>query len=455
MEGNWEYNYSNSGGYTGGQNPNPAQPAQPDAGFCNTTPADADRYGAPHAESSYTFGENPSPFGGTPAGPEKPRRRFPVGRVLKGAVALVLCAAVGFGGGYVGASFARSSNPIILQTAPAADSDGSSNTSATATGTTTASAVAAKVLPSVVEVTTEQVTMNAFLGQYVESGAGSGVIISADGYIITNNHVISGASTIKVTTSDGTQYDATVIGADSQTDIAVLKIDASGLTAAVIGDSETLAVGDYVIAVGNPLGTLGGTVTDGIISALDRGVTVNGQNMTLLQTNAAVSPGNSGGGLFNANGELVGVVNAKSADSDAEGIGFAIPIDTAISVATDLMSNGYVTGRPGLGVTVISVSDIQTAFQYGLSNLGVYIQSVNSGSGAEKAGLKAGDRIVSVDNQMVDAASDVTSVLDEHEIGDTVTVQVARDGQLISVEVTLGERQATVSSSTSGSSEKN
>ncbi len=467
MEGNWQYNYStndrpdvpsepsaqpvtgygagaqNTGAYTsgsaysaGGSYSNGAQP--------QNTPYDA----------SYTEVPGPSPAPGAPE-PRNPRRG--IGRrVACGALALVVCAAVGFGSGYAGASLARNSNPIILQTAPAADTGDGDNTSATATGTTTASAVASKVLPSVVEVTTEQVSMNSFLGQYVESGAGSGVILSADGYIITNNHVISGASTIKVTTSDGTQYDATVVGSDSQTDIAVLKIDAEALTPAVIGDSGTLAVGDYVLAVGNPLGTLGGTVTDGIVSALDREVTVSGQNMTLLQTNAAVSPGNSGGGLFNANGGLVGIVNAKSSDSEAEGIGFAIPIDTAIEVATDLMSNGYVTGRPGLGVTVISVSDFQTAMQYGLSSLGVYIQSVNSGSGAEAAGLKAGDRIVSVNGVLVESTSDVTGVLDECAIGDTVEVQIARDNKLLSVEVTLGERQATVTTTTTEpSSEKN
>ena len=455
MEGNWEYNYSQS---NGGPTPQGGTSGYTQNTQPNTNPAQDTRttYNASYTELPHNEpGADPN-FGGMPDGmnPEPPRRRrFPAGKIVKGAVALVLCAVVGFGGGYAGASVARNSNPIILQTAPTSDG-GTAGTAASAE--TTAATVAAKVQPSVVEVTTEQVVMNSFLGQYVESGAGSGVILSADGYIITNNHVIEGASSITVRTYDGTEYPATLIGTDSQTDIAVLKIEAEGLTPAVIGDSDSVAVGDYVLAVGNPLGTLGGTVTDGIVSALDRDITVNGQNMTLMQTNAAVSPGNSGGGLFNANGELIGILNAKSADSEAEGIGFAIPIDTAIEVATDLMSNGYVTGRPGLGVTVISVSDLQTAMQYGLSNLGVYIQSVNSGSGAEEAGLKAGDRIVSVDGTVVNSTSDVTGVLDEHEIGDTVEVQVARDGQLVSAQVTLGERQATVNSSTSApSSEHN
>ena len=160
------------------------------------------------------------------------------------------------------------------------------------------------------EVTTSSVQTNGIFAQYVTEGAGSGVIISEDGYILTNNHVIEGQSSIKVTTSDGQEYDATVVGTDDKTDIAVLKIEASGLTPAVIGDSDSLVVGETAVAVGNPLGELGGTVTDGIISALDREVTVEGKNMTLLQTSAAVSPGNSGGGLFNEKGELVGFVNA-------------------------------------------------------------------------------------------------------------------------------------------------
>ena len=446
MEGNWQYNYPEPNA-NNTPNTGDSAGAQPSTGWDGRTV-----YNASYSEVTPPTPPVPPTPDSEPAAP----RRHHTGtakRVARAVLSLALCAAVGFGGGYAGASFARSSNPIILQTAPAPDS---TDAAATASSGTPATSIAAKVLPSVVEVTTEQVSMNAFIGQYVESGAGSGVILTEDGYIITNNHVVSGASTITVTTSDGTQYPATLIGTDSQTDVAVLKIDATGLTAAVIGDSDTLAVGDYVLAVGNPLGTLGGTVTDGIVSALDRSITVKGENMTLLQTNAAVSPGNSGGGLFNANGELIGIVNAKSADSDAEGIGFAIPIDTAIEIATDLMSNGYVTGRPGLGVTVISVSDFQSAMQYGVSSLGVYIQSVNSGSGAEKAGLKAGDRIVSVDGTLVEATGDVTGVLDEHEIGDTVEVQVAREGQLISMQVTLGERQATVNNATSApSSEKN
>ena len=293
-----------------------------------------------------------------------------------------------------------------------------------------------------VEVTTSSVQTNGIFAQYVTEGAGSGVIISEDGYILTNNHVIEGQSSIKVTTSDGQEYDATVVGTDDKTDIAVLKIEASGLTPAVIGDSDSLVVGETAVAVGNPLGELGGTVTDGIISALDREVTVEGKNMTLLQTSAAVSPGNSGGGLFNEKGELVGIVNAKSGGDNVEGIGFAVPINTAMEVAEQLIANGYVSGRPALGIQVIAIADLQTAMQAGVSQLGVYVQSVDPGSAAEQAGLQVGDLFVSVDGTAVSTTSDVTAVLDEHQVGDVIEVQVVRDKQVLSLNVTLQEKTA-------------
>lgn len=386
-----------------------------------------------------------------PPAPEKPRRKGHfVKKAIKGFFTLVLCAAVGFGGGYFGAQLSLRSLPSTPPAAantpdaapntpstPAPDT-GSGNLSAATTGGSLVN-VSAKVTPSVVAVTTEQVTTNGYWGQFVESGAGSGVVIREDGYIITNNHVVSGASSIKVTMSDDTEYTATVVGSDSRSDIAVLKIDASGLTPAVIGNSDALAVGQTVLAVGNPLGVLGGTVTNGIVSALNREMNVDGTLMTLIQTNAAVSPGNSGGGLFSENGELVGIVNAKSRGENAEGLGFAIPINTAMATANDLIDTGYVTGRPALGITVITIKDAQTAAQYSVSVPGVYIQAVNEGGAADLAGLKPGDRFVSVDDQMIETSSDLTNLLSTYQVGDTVTVQVSRNRQLITAEVTLGE----------------
>ena len=231
------------------------------------------------------------------------------------------------------------------------------------------------------------------------------------------------------------------MGSDSVADIAVLKIEATGLTPAVIGDSSDLAVGEEVVAVGNPLGTLGGTVTNGIISALNRQITVENNEMSLIQTNAAVSPGNSGGGLFNANGELIGIVNAKSDSTEAEGLGFAIPINTAVEVAQELIDNGYVA-RPALGVTVLNIQDQQTAMQYGVDAYGVYIAQVNEGGAAEAAGLQVGDRIVSIGDKAVSSSSDLTSYIRSLNVGDTVTLQVERDDTLMSVDVTLGSSTA-------------
>ncbi|MEG1640885.1 MAG: trypsin-like peptidase domain-containing protein, partial [Ruthenibacterium sp.] len=266
--------------------------------------------------------------------------------------------------------------------------------------------------------------------------------ISEDGYIVTNSHVVSGAEKIKVTLHDKTEYDAAVIGSDAKTDIALLKVEAKGLTPATIGNSENLSVGEFTLAVGNPLGRLGGTVTDGIISALNRDITIDSQTMNLMQTNAAVSPGNSGGGLFNARGELIGIVNAKSGGDGTEGLGFAIPINTAMNVVNELKTNGYVTGRPVMGITVIAIDDLQTAMQYGVSNTGVYVQSVSENSPAEKAGIEVGDLFISVDGAAISTKADVTGMLSNHKVGDVVEVQMMRERQVLTLRVTLSEQQA-------------
>lgn len=377
------------------------------------------------------------PIWESPAKPQKPKKQW-VKKAVAGVAALAMVVGVGAGSGYMGyrlAAGSGGSNGTVLYQ--------SVERTPTSTGTTdgmSISDVVNQVADSVVEITTEQVVRNNYFAQQIESGAGSGVIISEDGYIITNNHVIEGASNITVTLHDKTQYTATLVGTDVATDIAVLKIDATGLSPAVMGDSSTLAVGETAIAIGNPLGSLGGTVTNGIISALDRDITVEGQTMRLLQTNAAISPGNSGGGLFNGNGELIGIVNAKSGESNSEGLGFAIPINTAKQVAEDLINAGYVTGRPALGVTVVNVTDAQTAYYYGVNSLGVYIAEVNPGSGAEKAGLQKGDRIVIIDGKEVAQNSDVSGALQDKQVGDVVNLQIARDGQILSIDVELGEQ---------------
>lgn len=376
------------------------------------------------------------------------KKRLNVGRIARSVVALVLAAAMGFAGGYVGAQVGGSK--VVIQQVPRLDNtDGVGSLGASAgSSTLTTAQVAEMVSPSVVVITTEQVVYSqwSWYGQQqVESGAGSGVIISSDGYILTCAHVVEGASNVTVTIGEQ-DYTATVVGEDATSDIAVLKIEATGLTPAVLGDSETLKVGETVLAVGNPLGELGGTVTSGIVSALNRSVSIQGTNsvntMSLIQMDASVSPGNSGGALFNMAGELVGVVNAKSSSSDAEGLGFAIPINDAVKVAQDLMQNGYVSGRPYMGISYLPVTDAQTAMQYGVSAYGVYVAEVVKGGPAEKAGLQAGDRFVSINGAEIVSATDLTSVLQECKAGDTMEIVVARKGQMTSVSLVLGEKGA-------------
>ena len=415
MENKWEYDYS--GLYQNGYNPAPPTGSGPSGQM----PGDGGMPGAPMG------------------GGEPPRKKRGIGKkVLAGVLALVLVAAVSFGGGFAGYLVASKNGgqTVMYQAA-----SGGSATSTSSTGGSL-SDVASAVTPSVVVVTTEQIVTDNYFwgGQQVLSGAGSGVILTTDGYIVTNYHVVEGAQQITVTLHDDSTYTATVVGSDQQSDIALLKIDATGLTPAVLGDSDNVQVGEVVIAVGNPMGTLGGTVTDGIVSALNRDISVEGNEMTLMQTSAAISPGNSGGGLFNTNGELIGIVNAKYSDEDAEGLGFAIPVNTMKTVVQDLLENGYVTGRPALGITVITVGDVQTAMQYGVSSLGVYVNSVDEGSGAEAAGMKAGDRIVSIGTQLVESTDDVTNALKSYNVGDVVEVQVDRDRELITLQVTLGEK---------------
>ena len=415
MENKWEYDYS--GLYQNGYNPAPPTGSGPSGQM----PGDGGMPGAPMG------------------GGEPPRKKRGIGKkVLAGVLALVLVAAVSFGGGFAGYLVASKNGgqTVMYQAA-----SGGSATSTSSTGGSL-SDVAGAVTPSVVVVTTEQIVTDNYFwgGQQVLSGAGSGVILTTDGYIVTNYHVVEGAQQVTVTLHDDSTYTATVVGSDQQSDIALLKIEADGLTPAVLGDSDNVQVGEVVIAVGNPMGTLGGTVTDGIVSALNRDITVEGNQMTLMQTSAAISPGNSGGGLFNTNGELIGIVNAKYSDEDAEGLGFAIPVNTMKTVVQDLLENGYVTGRPAFGITVITVSDVQTAMQYGVSSLGVYVNSVDAGSGAEAAGMKAGDRIVSIGTQLVETTDDVTNALKNYNVGDVVEIQVDRGRELITLQVTLGEK---------------
>ena len=296
--------------------------------------------------------------------------------------------------------------------------------------------IIAKNENSVVAISTESVATDTWLRQYVTKGAGSGVIYSEDGYIITNNHVIEDASTIEVTLYDGSSYDATLVASDEQTDLAVIKIDQKGLTPVTIGTMDNLNVGDLVVAIGNPLGTLSGTATEGIISALEREITLDGKTMTLIQTSASINPGNSGGGLFDQFGNLIGIVVAKSSGSDVEGLGFAIPCDKVSTVVKSLIKNGYVEGRPAAGINVIDLTSAQKAMQYGVSITGVYIQDV-TGENAKKAGLKAGDLIYYLDDVKITDTSTLLNTIQSHQVGDIVEFTVVRDNEIKKIKVKL------------------
>ena len=283
-------------------------------------------------------------------------------------------------------------------------------------------AVVEAVEKSVVEIRTETAVNDPFNGNYVKSGAGSGVIISPDGLVLTCHHVIEGAETVTVTTTDGTDYVAKVLGTDSWSDLALLKIEGSDFTFATLAKAPEgegvyayMKVGETAIAIGNPLGELGGSVSVGVISALGREVTVDGMPMTLLQIDASVNPGNSGGGLFNLRGELIGIVNAKSTGDAVEGIGFAIPSTYALDIVAELYKQGYVSGRPYLGMYFQSTS-------YGLQIVSYEFSSeLPEGQSVEK-----GDYLQSMDGEQISSMSDIRTILATKKPGDTIVMKVSR-----------------------------
>lgn len=463
----------------------------------NTGSAQNDPQGAPVNGAPETEPKQP-----------KPKKKMPLW--LTRTIFAVVIAALAVGGGYTGASLAyQKVDRVVVERVTTSDS--ASTSAATTDGSLTAVDIAAKTEPSVVSITTERMTTSSYwFGSQVESGAGSGVVISEDGYILTCDHVIEGADTVKVQLSDGTVYDGTVVGQYPENDIAVVKIDATGLTAAEIADSDQVIQGETVYAVGNPEGRFSGSISDGLISATSRDISMQltvydkdsssddnsqGQQkggnsyynywnsifgggtssdssiiqtvLNVFQTSAPVSPGNSGGGLFNARGQLIGIVNAKSSDSSAEGLGFAIPSNKAMEIANSLISTGsytapdtsdsssdtssdsnvqQTTNKAILGIQVQSLTGQQAA-QYNMAG-GVYITAITEKS-TEEAGLAVGDRLISVDGVIVNTSSDVTGYLADKNPGDVVTVAVERDGKMVSVEVTLVEN-ASASESSNG-----
>ena len=290
-----------------------------------------------------------------------------------------------------------------------------------------------KAAASVVEIEVNT-TVRTMFGAREAQGAGSGVIINSEGYIVTNYHVVGDSEEITVRTYDGEEYTARLIGIDPQTDLAVIKIEAQGLVPAEFVASGSVRVGQIAVAIGNPLGTLGGTVTHGVVSAMDRQINIDGQLMTLMQTSAAVNPGNSGGGLFNTSGELIGVVNAKGSGMDIEGLGFAIPSDIVQRVSSDLISRGFVTGRPELGIIVVQIDDARAASHHGMSGIGVFVLEVT-----RENGLMPGDRILYIEDVEIQTADQISQEIRARAAGDVIQIIIEREGETITIDAELGE----------------
>lgn len=300
--------------------------------------------------------------------------------------------------------------------------------------------IAKRVGPSIVGISCTTQTQSYF-GVQTGTSSGSGIIISADGNIMTNYHVISGGTNIKVKLNTGNEYDATVIGGDEKTDVAVIKIKANEeLHVAALGNSDEVEVGSKAVAIGNPLASeLFGTVTQGVISGVNRTITVGQREMNLIQTDAAISPGNSGGALINKYGEVIGINSVKLVSDNAEGLGFAIPINEASTIVKDLIDYGYVKGRPVIGASVREITKELAYYNNLLTDHGLYIMSVSEGSSAEKAGLVRGDIIVKFDGKTVNSSTEMNKLRDKHKAGDTVSITFMRGTQEKTVNLTLSE----------------
>ena len=314
----------------------------------------------------------------------------------------------------------------------------------TTEGALTVKQISEKVRNSVVGVTGH--TSNNFSSASV----GSGIIMSSDGYIITNNHVIEGMTTIQVVLDNGETYDARLIGADSRSDLAVIKIEAKELQPAEFGDSDKLEQGDPAIAIGNPAGLqLQNTVTYGIISAINRDIIVEDRTMTLIQTDASINPGNSGGPLLNEFGQVIGINTIKVGISYYEGLGFAIPMNTAKPIIDELISRGYIKGRPSIGINGTAISDRDSAF-YGLP-AGMYIEYVHPYSDAFKKGIRRGDIITKMNGTALSSAAEIKKIRDNFVAGDTVTLTIYRNSREVDIDVILMD-EATLSTSTAQAS---
>ena len=377
-------------------------------------------------------------------GPQQPIQEMkPVKKNRMGLkiTALALCCALlggAVGGGVAwGISQAPSDSSINVSNRPATTV--SINTVDGKNAMSDAEVYAANV-NSVVSIRTSATSGTNFFGQTVETAsAGSGFVLTADGYIVTNYHVVKDADTVTVTMYNGDEYNALYVGGDEDYDIAVIKVEATGLQAVTLGDSSNLNVGDHVLAIGNPLGELTFSMSGGMVSSVNRTINVDGTPFNMIQTDASINPGNSGGPLLNSYGEVVGIVSAKYSsysDESVEGLGFAIPINDVYAMIEDIMTNGYVTNKPYLGITGGTMTEQMAAqYRYDVTS-GVFVYSVEEGSAAEKAGLQMGDVITRVDDSSVSSLEDLTAVKKQYSAGDTVTLTVYRQGETITVNLT-------------------
>lgn len=411
----------------------------------------------------YTTPASPVPIAPPPQKPKKKRTGLKTTLLI--CLTVILSAGMGIAGGILGALATRSAAfqnpnlnaPVITETVVKVNN--------AEIGTTSVMQATANAVPSVVVVDTFQSQADASAGKQI--GSGSGVIWTADGYIVTCNHVIEGAPVIRVTLSGGTSYFADVVGTDARTDLAVLKIAAGAKLPAVTVRGTELVLAETVVAIGNPLGVLSNTVSEGILSCLTREITVEGQTMSLIQIDAAVNHGNSGGGLFDMNGSLIGIVNAKSTGESVEGIGFAIPINTVMEVSNQLIEFGFVQGRPRLGITVVTVTESNAAYvfeegyypelkEYATTENvwgnertkvipGVYIYDTSLVAGYVKGSpeLKFGDRILYVGNAEVSENADVLAALAGYKAGDEIQITVQRNHKTtVVVNLILGQQGA-------------
>ena len=409
---------------------------------------------AQQSSNSYSYSFEQSAAQPQPSAPA-PEQKKKGGKAGKIVALLLACALVGGGSGFGAAALMQRNASAQPQSTTQASSDasvmleGKRQTAALQvasidTGTVlTPSEVYAQNVNSTVGITTS-ITTNYFGYQTTAAAAGSGFILTQDGYILTNYHVVENSNSITVTTYDGTAYDAQLIGYDESNDIAVLKVDATDLTPVVLGDSDTLNVGDTVVAIGNPLGELTFSLTTGAVSALNRPVTFStGTTMNLIQTDCAINSGNSGGALFNLYGEVIGITNAKysssssSSEASIDNIGFAIPIDQVRSIFESIITNGYIV-KPYIGVTVSDVSSESQS--YGLPQ-GAAVRSVTENGPAAEAGLQENDIITTVNGETITGSNDLVKLVTSSSAGDTLELTVYRQGQTLTLTLTVGEQK--------------